>query len=63
MAQDCVARALVQPTVYEGMQCIAAWRVVPRAMFVGVVDGVRNRLLDLVLELERQVPGSGDVPT
>jgi hypothetical protein len=52
---------LVQPTVFEEMQCIAAWRVVNRAMFVGVVDGVRNRLLDLVLELERQVPGAGDV--
>jgi AbiTii len=54
---------LVQPTVYEGMQCIAAWRVLNRSMFVGVVDGVRNRLLDLVLELERQVPGAGDVPS
>jgi AbiTii len=54
---------LVQPTVFEGMQCIAAWRVVSRAMFVGTVDGVRNRLLDLVLELERQVPGAGDVPS
>jgi hypothetical protein len=54
---------LVEPMVYKGMQCIAAWRVVNRAMFVGVVDGVRNRLLDLVLELERQVPGAGDVPS
>jgi hypothetical protein len=54
---------LVQPTVFEGMQCIAAWRVLSRDMFVGVVDGVRNRLLDLVLELERQVPGAGEVPS
>jgi AbiTii len=54
---------LVQPTVLEDMQCIAAWRVVTRARFVCVVDGVRNRLLDLVLELERQVPGAGDVPS
>jgi AbiTii len=53
---------LVQPTVFEGMQCIAAWRVLSRDMLVRVVDGVRNRLLDLVLELERQVPGAGEVP-
>jgi AbiTii len=54
---------LVQPTVLEGMQCIAAWRVLSRGMLVGVVDGVRNRLLDLVLELERQAPDAGDVPS
>jgi hypothetical protein len=54
---------LVQPTVYEGMQCIAAWRVLSRDMFVRIVDGVRNRLLDLVLELERQIPGAGEVPS
>jgi hypothetical protein len=54
---------LVQPTVYEEMQCIAAWRVLSRAMFVDIIDGVRNRLLDLVLELERQVPEAGEVPS
>jgi hypothetical protein len=54
---------LVQPTVYEGMHCIAAWRVLSRDMFVRIVDAVRNRLLDLVLELERQIPGAGDVPS
>jgi hypothetical protein len=54
---------LVQPMVLEGMQCIAAWRVLSRDMLVGVVDGVRNRLLDLVLELERQVPEAGEVPS
>jgi AbiTii len=54
---------LVRPMVLEGMQCIAAWRVLSRDMFVAIVDGVRNRLLDLVLELERQVPEAGEVPS
>jgi hypothetical protein len=54
---------LVKPMVFEGMQCIAAWRVLSRDMLVAVVDGVRNRLLDLVLELERQVPEAGEVPS
>jgi hypothetical protein len=54
---------LVQPKVFEGMHCIAAWRVLSRDMLVGVVDGVRNRLLDLILELERQVPEAGEVPS
>jgi AbiTii len=54
---------LIQPRVFEGMQCIAAWRVLSRDMLVDIVDGVRNRLLDLVLELERQVAGAGEVPS
>jgi hypothetical protein len=42
--------------------CVGAWRVLPRGDVIAVVDGVRNRLLDLVLELERTAPEAGDVP-
>jgi hypothetical protein len=54
---------LVQPEVFEGMHCTAAWRVVYRGTYIGIIDAVRNRLLDLVLELERQVPEAGEVPS
>jgi hypothetical protein len=53
---------VLRPRVFQGMECVRAWRVIPRGDFVGVLDGVRNRLLDLVLQLEREVPEAGDVP-
>jgi hypothetical protein len=58
------AEALVfaRPRVLEAMQCMTAWRLLPRGLIVGVVDGVRNRLLEFVLELKREAPDAGDVP-
>jgi hypothetical protein len=59
------AEALVvaRPRVLEAMECMTAWRMLPRGLIVGVVDGVRNRLLEFVLELKREAPDAGDVPT
>jgi hypothetical protein len=44
------------------MECMTAWRVLSRGLVVGVVEGVRNRLLEFVLELKREAPDAGDVP-
>jgi AbiTii len=58
------AEALVvaRPRVLEAMECMTAWRVLSRGQIVGVVEGVRNRLLEFVLELKREAPEAGDVP-
>jgi AbiTii len=58
------AEALVvaRPRVLEAMECISAWRVLTRGQVLGVVEGVRNRLLEFVLELKREAPEAGDVP-
>jgi hypothetical protein len=56
------AVAILRPRVFQGMTCVRAWRVVPRGDVIAVIDGVRNRLLDLVLELEREAPEAGEVP-
>ena len=53
---------VARPRVLEAMECMTAWRVVPRGLVVGVVEGVRNRLLEFVLELKREAPEAGDVP-
>jgi hypothetical protein len=39
---------VARPRVLEAMECMTAWRVVPRGLVVGVVEGVRNRLLEFV---------------
>jgi AbiTii len=58
------AEALVvaRPRVLEWMECMTAWRVLTRGQIIGVVEGVRNRLLEFVLELKREAPEAGDVP-
>jgi hypothetical protein len=42
------------------MGCLTAWRVLARGEVVGVVEGVRNRLLEFVLELEQEAPEAGE---
>jgi hypothetical protein len=53
---------IARPRVLEAMECMTAWRVLPRGQVIGVVEGVRNRLLEFVLELKREAPDAGDVP-
>lgn len=50
----------IKPTVQEGMALVGAVRPLPRQVFVGVVDAVRNRVLDLALELEAAAPHAGE---
>jgi len=42
------------------MGCVTAWQVLARGSVVGVVEGVRNRLLEFVLELEQEAPEAGE---
>jgi hypothetical protein len=51
-----------RPRVFEAMECMAAWRVLTRGQVLGVVEGVRNRLLEFVLELKRKAPDARDAP-
>jgi hypothetical protein len=53
------ALAALRPSTGD-MACVSAWRVLTRGDVVGVVDGVRNRLLEFVLELEREAPDAGE---
>lgn len=49
--------------VFQGMTCISVGKRVSRGELVAVLDGVRTRLLRLVLDLEREAPEAGDVPS
>jgi hypothetical protein len=53
---------VARPRVLEAMECMTAWRVSSCGLVVGVVEGVRNRLLEFVLELKREAPEAGEVP-
>lgn len=45
---------------YEDMNCLSAWQVVPRGVIIGLVDTVRNRVLNFALEIERMAPDAGE---
>lgn len=55
-----VQNGKIQPTARSGMVLVGATRTLPRQLFVGVLDAVRNRALDLALELEKVVPEAGE---
>jgi hypothetical protein len=54
-----VLRGTVTRIVREDMALGQARKPVPRQIFVGVIDAVRNRVLELALEIEKVAPGAG----
>tara|TARA_R110001606_G_scaffold6158_1_gene27795 strand:- start:671 stop:1564 length:894 start_codon:yes stop_codon:yes gene_type:complete len=54
--------AYVGQDIYEGMNCMQAWKVIPIAGIVSALDAVRNRILNFVLEIEAESPYAGEAP-
>jgi hypothetical protein len=54
--------AYVGQKIYEGMNCMQAWKVIPTAALVAALDAVRNRVLNFVLEIEAESPAAGEAP-
>ena len=48
--------------IYEGMNCMQAWKVIPITAVIAVLDAVRNRILSFVLEIESEAPDAGEAP-
>lgn len=54
--------AYVGQNIYQGMNCMQAWKVIPVAGIVATLDAVRNRVLNFVLEIEVESPDAGEAP-
>jgi len=54
--------AYVGQHIYQYMNCIGAWQVIPRNIIASLIDSVRNRILNFVLEIESENPDAGDAP-
>ena len=54
--------AYVGRNIYEGMNCVQAWKVIPINSVVAAIDSVRTRILNFVLEIEAEVPNAGEAP-
>lgn len=52
--------AFVGQDIYQGMNCLQAWKVIPLTSIVAALDAVRNRILSFVLEIESEAPDAGE---
>lgn len=46
--------------IYERMDCMQAWKVIPASALVAALDTVRTRVLNFALEIEAQNPAAGE---
>jgi hypothetical protein len=54
--------AYVGGKIYQGMNCMQAWKVIPINSLVAALDTVRTRVLNFVLEIEVEAPDAGEAP-
>ena len=52
--------ALVRAEIYENMNCMQAWKVIPIPNLIAILDEIRNRVLSFVLEIEAEDPEAGE---
>lgn len=48
--------------IYEDMNCMQAWKVIPTSALVAALDTIRTRVLNFVLEIEAEAPEAGEAP-
>jgi len=54
--------AIVGRNIYRYMNCMSAWKVIPRGILVGILEAVRNRILNFALDIEKENPEAGEAP-
>jgi hypothetical protein len=55
---DIVAR--LGGNIYENMNCMQAWKVIPIGALVAAIDTIRTRVLNFVLDIEAEAPEAGE---
>ena len=54
--------AAVGGGIYQNMNCMQAWKVIPLTKVIAALDSIRNRILGFCLEIEAENPEAGDAP-
>ena len=44
------------------MQCVSAWKEIPKGAIVRLMDSVKTRVLGFAIDLEREAPNAGELP-
>ena len=50
----------VSEKIYENMNCMEAWKELPVSSLIAILDEIRNRVLNFVLEIEAENPDAGE---
>jgi hypothetical protein len=56
------AVALYANSFYEDFVCLSAWRLVDRGSISGMLNAVRNKVLEFALQIESEAPDAGEAP-
>ena len=51
---------IIGSKIYEDMNCLFAWKVIPRPALIAVLDTVRTRVLSFALQIESEYPEAGE---
>jgi hypothetical protein len=54
--------ALFGRDIYENMNCMSAWKVIPYNSLAAIIDTIKTRVLNFSLEIEAQAPDAGEAP-
>jgi hypothetical protein len=52
--------ALFARKIYRDMNCLSAWKVIPYNAVVALVDTIKTRVLNFILEIEEEAPDAGE---
>jgi len=52
--------AMFRGRIYENMVCVQAWKVIPSTKLEGIIDIVKTKILNFVLEIEVINPDAGE---
>lgn len=54
--------AIIGKKIYQNMNCMQAWKVIPITALIAALDEIRNRILNFVIEIESEDPNAGEAP-
>lgn len=54
--------AMIAQRIYQDMNLMSAWKVIPYNSLVSMVESVRNKILSFALEIEGENPDAGEAP-
>jgi len=46
--------------IYQGMNCMSAWKLIPNSSIFSLIEAIKNRILNFVLEIEKEAPDAGE---
>ena len=49
--------------IYTGYNCFGAWKMVSRSAIIGILETVRNRILEFSIEIESEILDDADLPS